>query len=163
MAAMERMFLWACTILQSSTLLNGAVWNQSPCNRHSVDVTRREGEEEGFATPAVSGSVRILHSSFVGLNAASTHSWNVKQRLQLPYQLPFIVTDVRPVEFLQGVYGSPRQERVQSVGLFELSAIEWLVRAFDFDGDRRLTFLDQGNVLVVPFNRSPVSMISLFA
>jgi hypothetical protein len=46
----------------------------------------------------------------------------------------------------------PRDERVQGIFFFELAAIERLIWSFDLDGNGRLTFLADWELLVVSFD-----------
>ena len=76
-------------------------------------------------------------------------SRNVKQTLQLLDKRPFIIADIRPVKFLQGVYTLPTYQRVECVLFFPMSTVDRLVGSFDFNGDRGLAALYHGDLFVV--------------
>lgn len=82
---------------------------------------------------------------------------DVKHWLQFHEQLPFLSGYIVSVELLQRVNRLSRDERVQCVLLFDLSAVKWLVRTLDLDGDRGLTLLANRNCFVFSFDRCSVA------
>ena len=60
---------------------------------------------------------------------------NVEERLQFLDQHPLIIGDICSVELLQSVDTGSTDERVQCIGLLEMSAVSWLMAThLDFHG-----------------------------
>ena len=91
------------------------------------------------------------HASYraITLYRFTAPSRDIKQRLQLLDQRPLILAHIVSVKLLQRIDRGPRDHRVQHVFLLELSAVEWLVGAFDLDRYRGLAFLADRDGLVL--------------
>jgi hypothetical protein len=100
----------------------------------------------------------IIFSSFLFL------SRNVKQRLQLLDEQPFIVRDICPIELLKRINTCPAYQRIERVFLFKVSAICGLVGThFDFHGYGWLSLFADLNLFVIPLNaRSIISINNRF-
>ena len=73
----------------------------------------------------------------------------IKRALQLLNQRPLLITNIRPVKLLQRIDTLPRDQRVQRVLFFPMSAVDRLVGSFDLDRDGGLAALDHGDLFVV--------------
>jgi hypothetical protein len=75
---------------------------------------------------------------------------DIKQRLQLDDQLPLLVGNILAVKLLETVDTGARDHTVEAVRLLEVAAVNGLVTAhFDLDGNRGLSLLADGELLVV--------------
>lgn len=70
--------------------------------------------------------------------------------------MPIFLRHFLPEVGLERIDRLPRDERVERIFLLKLSAVQWLVRAFNFDSNRGLTLLDDRDGLVVELDRCSV-------
>lgn len=95
------------------------------------------------------------------LDGLFPQSGNVKQRLQLFDEQPFLVRNIWAVEFLECVDTSTADERVQGILFFKMSAVSRLMGAhFDLDCNGRLPLLAYLNLLVIALNRSAGELLA---
>lgn len=81
---------------------------------------------------------------------------NVKDFLELLQQLQRWLRQLILVEFLNHIQAASRDERVEQIALFKMSAVSWLVAAhFDLDCYGRFSLLADLDLLVVALNGSP--------
>lgn len=82
---------------------------------------------------------------------------NIKQPLQvLRNKTPLVFVYLISVELFQTIDARTRYLRVQRILLFQLTAVHWLIAAFDLDGNGRLALLADGQLLVVAFDARSV-------
>ena len=84
---------------------------------------------------------------------------DIELLLELHNQLPFILADIIPVEFLQCVNALSRDGRVERVLLFQVATIHGLVGTLDLNRHGRLSLLAHSDGLVITFNRCAMSML----
>lgn len=83
------------------------------------------------------------------LFVVSIGSRNIEYRLELFDEEPLIGGDLRSVEFFQGINTLPRDQGVNLILLLDMSAVQWLIGAFDLDRRGWLTFLEDSYIFVI--------------
>ena len=92
-------------------------------------------------------------------NTRGTNLRDIKERLELLDQQPLVITNVRPVEFLQGVDARAANQRVQRVFFFQVATVGRLVRThLDLDGHGGLALFANLDLLVVALDAGSVGM-----
>jgi hypothetical protein len=90
------------------------------------------------------------------------NSLDVKQGFQLDDELPLVVGDFFAVKLLQAVDTGAGNLAVQRVLLLEVASVHGLAAAhLNLDGDRGLTLLAHGDLLVIALNGSPMGSVKL--
>lgn len=92
-----------------------------------------------------------IFSPFI-LPALFTSSHDIKLLLERYNQLPLILADLVSKELLECIDTLPANARIQNIALFEMAAVERLIRPFDFDSDGGLTLFTDRDLLVIALN-----------
>lgn len=73
---------------------------------------------------------------------------DIEQAFEFDDQGPFLLGHIASIELLQGVDALSRNERVQCIILFKLSAVSRLIRPFNLDSNTGLTLFADWNLFV---------------
>lgn len=88
---------------------------------------------------------------------------DIKKRLQLLDQQPFIIADIRPIKFFEGIDTRSTDERVKSIFFLKVAAVGRLVTAhLDLHGNRWLALFADLYLLMVTLDASTIAVSECF-